>query len=77
MAILDEKLVQDLLSLPYNLRAELIDRLIRSMNVPIQEDINEIWSKEADKRVEEIESGIQNPVDGEKVFEEIRKRYRK
>jgi putative addiction module component (TIGR02574 family) len=74
MSSLDEKMLQDLLSLPYNLRADLVDKLIKSLNSPIQKEIDELWSKEAEKRVKEIESGEVEPIDGEKVFQEIRNR---
>ena len=75
MTELTEKLLQEALSLPSDLRTVLIEKLIQSLNVPIQEEIDELWAKEAEKRVSEIDSGKVKPIAGEKVFEEIRNRF--
>ncbi|MFO8019976.1 MAG: addiction module protein [Promethearchaeia archaeon] len=49
MAELSEKMLDEILSLPSNLRAKLVDRLIKSLNLPIQKEIDELWSQEAEK----------------------------
>ena len=67
MTELTEKLLQEALSLPSDLRTVLIEKLIQSLNVPIQEEIDELWAKEAEKRVSEIDSGKVKPIAGEKV----------
>nr|MDO8114891.1 hypothetical protein [Candidatus Sigynarchaeota archaeon] len=41
MATLNEKLLRDVLSLPLDLRTELIDKLLESLNVPIKVDIEQ------------------------------------
>lgn len=73
MTELSEKLLQEALSLPADLRSVLIDKLIKSLNVPIQKEIDELWAEEAEKRVSELSSGKVKPLSGEKVFKEIRK----
>ena len=75
MTELNEKLLQEALSLPSDLRTVLIDKLIESLNVPIQKKVDELWIKEAEKRISEIKSGKVKSIPGEKVFEEIRNRF--
>ncbi|MHA1255533.1 MAG: addiction module protein [Promethearchaeota archaeon] len=74
---LNDKLIQDVLSLPSHLRTVLIDKLIRSLNVPIQKEIDEIWALEAEKRVSDVNSGKVKSVSGKQVFKEIRTRFEK
>jgi putative addiction module component (TIGR02574 family) len=74
---LNETLLQQILTLPSNLRAELIDKLIESLNVPIQKEIDELWAEEAERRTEEINSGEVEAIPGDKVFKKIRSRFKK
>ena len=68
-----DELVDEAMSLPVELRAQLIDKLLKSLN-PAQAEIDELWAVEAEKRVADIEAGKVRPVAGEEVFEKIRKR---
>jgi putative addiction module component (TIGR02574 family) len=68
-----EELIQEAISLPVELRARLVDELLRSLN-PSQVEIDELWAAEAERRVSEIESGKVKPIPGEQVVEELRKR---
>ena len=77
MTELNEKLLDEIFSLPSDLRVKLIDKILKSLNLPIQKEIDEIWAKEAEKRVSEIESGKVKPVSGDDVFKEIRNRLEK
>ncbi|MEE9377027.1 MAG: addiction module protein [Candidatus Lokiarchaeia archaeon] len=72
---LNEKLIQEILSLPSHLRTILIDKLIESLNVPIQKEIDDLWAEEAEKRISDINSGKVQSISGEKVFEDIRSRF--
>ncbi len=63
-------------SLPLELKTELTDRLLDSLN-PSQKEIDELWAEEAEKRVEEVRTGKVRPVPGEDVFREIRERLSK
>jgi len=58
-------------SLPLELKTELIERLLRSLN-PSEREIDELWAEEAEKRVEELRAGKVKPIPGEDVFREIR-----
>ena len=77
MAELNEKLLQEALSLPSHLRTILSDKLIESLNIPIQKEIDDLWADEAERRVSDIDSGKLKSISGEKVFEEIRSRFKK
>nr|VFK79463.1 MAG: putative addiction module component, TIGR02574 family [Candidatus Kentron sp. SD] len=57
-------------SLPLEMKTELIDRLINSLN-PSPEEIDALWAQEAERRVEELESGKVKAIPGEEVFREI------
>lgn len=63
-------------SLPIDIKTQLIDRLLYSLN-PSQKEIDELWAKEAERRVAEVREGKVETVSGEKVFDEIRRRLSK
>ncbi len=71
------KLTEELLSLPCEDRIYLADRLLESLNAPTRENIEQAWAEEAERRIEEIESGNVDTIPGEQVFREIRERLRK
>jgi len=63
-------------ALPIDEKALLVDKLLESM-YPHQERVDELWRIEAERRVEEVRSGNVQTIPGEKVFEEIEKRFGK
>lgn len=63
-------------SLPIDIKIQLIDKLLNSLN-PFQKEIDELWVKEAEKRVEEIRANKVKTIPGEDVFIEIKKRFSK
>ncbi len=71
------KLTDEVLSLPCEDRLYLVDKLLESLNAPTREEIDALWSEEAERRIEEIESGSVDTIPGEQVFREIRKRLDK
>ena len=66
-----EEFISTVDSLPIDVRIQLIDKLLKSIN-PISKEIDELWAVEAEKRVEELRSGKVKPIAGEEVFKEIR-----
>ena len=68
-----DELIEEAVSLPVEIRARLIDKLLKSLN-PAQEEIDKIWATEAEKRVEEIKNGKVETISGEKVFKKIQNR---
>jgi putative addiction module component (TIGR02574 family) len=68
-----DELIDEAKSLPVELRAKLVDELLKSLN-PSQAQIDELWRVEAERRVDEIETGKVKVIPGEEVFDKLRKR---
>jgi putative addiction module component (TIGR02574 family) len=58
-----DDLIKEAISLPVELRARLVDELLKSLN-PSQAEIDELWAAEAERRISEIESGKVKPIPG-------------
>ncbi|QTA86786.1 addiction module protein [Desulfonema magnum] len=65
-----EKLMSAAESLPLELKTELIERLLDSLN-PSHREIDELWAEEAERRVKELRTGKVKAIPGEEVFREI------
>ena len=83
MTNLARKFANEALLLPREDRAELVNKLLGSLNVPTPKEIDRLWTEEAEKRVREpsltagrYEEGKIKAIDGEQVFREIRDRIR-
>jgi putative addiction module component (TIGR02574 family) len=63
-------------SLPVDIKIKLIDKLLNSLH-PSQKEIDELWVKEVERRVEEIKTGKVKAIPGGKVFKEIQKQFSK
>jgi putative addiction module component (TIGR02574 family) len=63
-------------SLPIDLKTRLIDRLLNSLQ-PSRTEIDNLWAKEAERRIEEIKSGKVKTIPGDEVFKEIHDRFSK
>lgn len=57
-------------SLPVEIRSQLVDKLLRSLH-PVRKEIDKLWAAEAERRVEEIKSGKVKTIPGDKVFKKI------
>ena len=68
-----EKLINEAISLPVEIRTKIVERLLQSMN-PINKKLDELWAEEAEKRVEEIRTGDVETVPGKEVFKKVRDR---
>jgi putative addiction module component (TIGR02574 family) len=71
-----EELISEAVSLPLDIRLQLVERLLHSLH-PTQKDIDEVWAAEAERRVKEIETGAVKSVPGDEVFRKIRDRLAK
>ena len=60
--------------LSVELKAELIDKLLYSVN-PAQEEIDELWAVEAERRIDEVATGSVKTIPGEEVFRKVRERF--
>jgi putative addiction module component (TIGR02574 family) len=71
-----EELFSEAVSMPVDVRTELVDKLLKSLN-PNHEEIEKMWAKVAEKRLKEIRNGKVKTISGEEVFSKIRKRFSK
>lgn len=61
-------------SLPIDIKTKLVEKILNSLH-PSQKEIDALWVKEAEKRVNEIKTGKVKTIPGNEVFKEIRKRF--
>jgi len=64
------ELFDEAVSLPVEIKMQLVDKLLRSLH-PVQKEIDKLWAVEAEKRVEEIKSGKVKTIPGDEVFKKI------
>jgi len=76
MSLIAENIFNEVLSLPVDARVSLVEKLIVSLNLPTQEEIDHLWAKEAERRIDEIRKGKATLISGEEVFAKIQKKYR-
>jgi putative addiction module component (TIGR02574 family) len=70
-----DKVFDQALSLPADARLDLVEKLLRSLNLPTKDEIESLWAEEAERRVSEVETGQLKLIPGKKVFQKIRKKY--
>ena len=70
-----EKVYEEALALPADSRVDLVQRLLSSLNLPVQGEIDKLWAEEAENRIEQIDKGDVALIPGEKVFERVRRKY--
>jgi putative addiction module component (TIGR02574 family) len=75
MAATNDKVIEEALSLPADIRLSLIEKLLTSLNLPIDEEIDQLWAEEAERRVSQIEEGKIKLVPGKEVFDRIRSKH--
>jgi putative addiction module component (TIGR02574 family) len=63
------------LGLPADRRAELADRLLSSLEDPVDPEIVKAWAEEADRRMEALRQGRVKAVSGEEGMAQIRGGY--
>ena len=77
MATTNDRVIEEALSLPADVRLSLVEKLLTSLNLPIDEEIDRLWAEEAERRVSQIEKGKIKLVPGEEVFAKIRAKHGK
>lgn len=75
MATVGNSIMEQVLSLPVDDRIGLVERLLLSLNLPTQAEIDRQWAAEAERRIEEIEAGSVQLLPGEEVFSRMRRKY--
>ncbi len=77
MPVVAKKVFDEALSLPAEARVSLVEKLLTSLNLPTQPEIDRLWAEEAERRIAQIDKGEVKLVPGKKVFSNIRKKYRR
>ena len=77
MATTNGRVVDEALSLPADVRINLVEKLLASLNLPVDEEIDRLWAEEAEGRVSQIKEGKAKLVPGEDVFAKIRAKHGK
>jgi putative addiction module component (TIGR02574 family) len=77
MSVVAKKVFDEALSLPAEARVSLVEKLLTSLNLPTQPEIDRLWAEEAERRIAQIDKGGVKLVPGKKVFSNIRKKYRR
>jgi len=77
MTSTNDRVVEEALSLPSDVRISLVEKLLTSLNLPVDEEIDRLWAEEAEHRVSQIEEGKAKLVPGEEVFAKIRAKHGK
>lgn len=71
----NQEIFEEVLSLPDETKADLVDRLIKSLHVPLDPNIDQLWAEEAEKRIGDLERGEVKVIPGDKVLRDIKEKY--
>ena len=73
----NDRVIDEALSLPADARLNLVEKLLTSLNLPVDEEIARLWEEESERRVSQIEAGEAKLVPGEVVFRRVRAKHGK
>lgn len=77
ITVVADKVFNDALSLPSDVRMSLVDKLLTSLNKPTHTDIDLLWAEEAERSVFQIDQGDAALISGDEVFANIRRKYQR
>ena len=77
MAVVADKVFSEALSLPSDARMSLVEKLLASLNLPTDVEIDRLWAEEAERRVSQIDRGDAKLISGDEVFAKIRRKYQR
>jgi putative addiction module component (TIGR02574 family) len=77
MPVAAKKVFDEALSLPAEARMSLVEKLLASLNLPTQAQIDRLWAEEAERRIAQIEKREIKLIPGKKVFSNIRKKHQR
>jgi putative addiction module component (TIGR02574 family) len=66
-----EQILEQVLALPAQDRAEIVERLLASFQVPPDPDLDKLWAREAEDRLDAYDRGELGAVPAEEVFARI------
>ena len=75
MASAADKISDEVMALPSDARMALVEKILTSLNLPTQPEIDRLWAEEAERRIGELDRGEVDPIPGGEVFDGIRRKY--
>jgi hypothetical protein len=72
-ALKQDELFDEIDTLPIDLKTEIVDKILASITPPNNE-IDQLWIKEVNKRKQEIDSNSVTLIDGDEVFKKLSQR---
>jgi putative addiction module component (TIGR02574 family) len=72
-----EDIADEALALPSEARALLADRLVESLDPAEDGYIHDLWTAEANRRLQDLRSGSTTAIPGEEAFARLRQKYSK
>jgi putative addiction module component (TIGR02574 family) len=73
----EQSVLDEALSLPVEGRVALVEKLLVSLNLPTDREVEEWWAEEAERRVSQLDRGEVELAPGEEVFRRIREKHRR
>ena len=74
MAATTDQIIREVLALPLEERAQLIERLLATFQTPPDPALDQLWANEAHDRLDAYDRGELDAVDIEDVFQQIDER---
>lgn len=75
MVTVTDRVTEEALSLPADARLGLVEKLLASLNLPVDKEVDRLWAQEAERRIAQLEAGEAKLVPGEEVFSKIRSKH--
>ena len=66
-----EQVLKQALGLPPINRAELIEQLLRSFESPLRKEVDSLWAKEVEERIDAFDRGELKVKSAQQVFQDI------
>jgi putative addiction module component (TIGR02574 family) len=77
MTVMTDRIIEEALMMPTEIRLNLVEKLITSLNLPIDGELDRLWAEEAERRISQIEAGEVKLISGKEVFSRIRAKHAK
>lgn len=77
MSASSEQVLKQALALPPQERAELVDRLLATFQSPPDPNLDALWAREAEDRLDAYERGELKTIPAAEVFDRIRRQRSK
>jgi hypothetical protein len=70
------KIATAAMELPFKGRAKLVEKLLRSLDGPKEEEISKLWAEEAEGRYSEYKAGESKLIDGTQAIRRLKARHK-